>query len=647
MMSIRSFALLTAVGVLVTSCDGPTAPTPIASIEVTAPTTVMAVGTNLQLTAVVQGNNGAMLAGHPVTWTSANPAIATVSPTGLVASKRVGATTIVASSAGRNGRAAITVEAPTATQVRINLIDSLPYGQSVRASVEVLDQFGQPISSPAVRWSSSDSTTVSVDASGNVRSLYIGIISISATTESVTVSKPLTSYSRWAAVEPVVDVNAEDPRCSLELRFALNDLDASGREDVVLGGWTNCGSDFNPLTPLKILIWDEQDRLIDRTEALLGRKVLAGVNVPVVRDVNGDGRPDIFLAGFADYNPAVESSQLFLNRSSAFTPVDIASPKIWGHGQAVADVNGDGCPDLLQGGGMGGSSVEQYFWFGDCLGQFQGKIISPTDWRGQRALETTLSNGEPATGLSPGGMSVCPADFNGDNVTDILYTDHLIFSNGIRPGQDNVIVEFDWNRPAPVQLHLLPAPLFDRGNTGVQRSHDQRCYVGDLNRDGKPDIIITSTTWPTWDGSAIQVYLNKGNWEFEDVTDRAFPSRLTSTGSGFSGLLRDFNGDGVLDFYFPVESWSGKHESQLWRGVGDGTFTPVSIDWTTMYQTAVEAVRRRFRLQGQTWQPLQIAEPIVLPRRDGALDFLIGIGYDPPASVLWFLARPGLKLSAP
>ena len=630
----------------------PTAPTPkvLTTIRVTLVDSVLVVGKTTQATAATLDQFGAAMSGKIVTWRSTDSTIASVQQTGIVLALKDGAVSIQATADTKQGSANLrALFVPVVTTIKVVIADTLLYGQTAQATVVVTDQLGQPIPLPTVRWSSSDSTTVSVNAGGTVRSLYVGTVSISATVGAVTASKTLVAYSRWAATEHVLDFEKLRKGCNYEMRWALGDLDADGRDDVVLGGWINCESYANPLAPLKVLLWDATEHLVDRTKQLFGSEVFAGVNVPVVRDVNGDGKPDIFLAGFADSYTYPVSSQLFLNKGASFSPVDISSPKIWGHGSAVADVNGDGCADLLQGGGSGGTDVETYFWLGNCLGQFQGVVVPRYDWRGQRKLDVTLSNGAPATVYSPSGMSVCPADFNGDGKLEVLYTDALMFTKngGVNPAQDNVIVEFDWTQPNPVGVHLLPEPLKDRGNKGTRVSHDQRCYVGDLNRDGKPDVIVTSTPWDTWAGSSIQVYLNRGGWQFEDITDRAFAGgRSTDSGSGFSNMLRDLNGDGILDFFFPAESWQNKLDSQLWRGNGDGTFSPVVIDWNTMYQSAAEALRRRLGSSAKNYQIQNIAEPVLLPRRDGALDFLVGIGYTDEQfqpSVFWFLARTGFR----
>jgi hypothetical protein len=66
--------------------------------------------------------------------------------------------------------------------------------------------------------------------------------------------------------------------------------------------------------------------------------------------------------------------------------------------------------------------------------------------------------------------------------------------------------------------------------------------IGDLNNDGLPDIFFTSNM------GGNKLYLNKGNWHFEDISVKAgFPAAKPQWSTGV--VLADVNGDGWLDIY--------------------------------------------------------------------------------------------------
>ena len=101
---------------------------PVASIAIApASVTLVAAGTQ-QLVATLKDARNNVVRGRQVTWTSSAPAVATVSPTGLVTAIAPGTVTITARSEGEAGTATISVMAtPSAiTYYRTNFNDGTP-----------------------------------------------------------------------------------------------------------------------------------------------------------------------------------------------------------------------------------------------------------------------------------------------------------------------------------------------------------------------------------------------------------------------------------------------------------------------------------------------------------------------------------------
>src|SRR5436309_1899051 len=121
---------------------------------------------------------------------------------------------------------------------------------------------------------------------------------------------------------------------------------------------------------------------------------------------------------------------------------------------AVADLNGDGCTDVVTGDNRVG------YFRGDCAGGVSA---------------TTYADNGPAWVV---GVSACVADLNGDGHVDLLLLD--AHTSETIPLQDIVAYEMDWSAtpPIPTAIHRLPVPVWDRDNTGAMRSHDQRCAIG-------------------------------------------------------------------------------------------------------------------------------------------------------------------------
>ena len=90
--------------------------------------------------------------------------------------------------------------------------------------------------------------------------------------------------------------------------------------------------------------------------------------------------------------------------------------------------------------------------------------------------------------------------------------------------------------------------------------------IGDINGDGLADVLLTGNQ------VSNRLYLNRGDFHFEDVTDAA---GLNSRGVWTTGVaMGDVNGDGHLDLYLCKSGPPGgsRRHNELLLNSGDGTF---------------------------------------------------------------------------
>jgi hypothetical protein len=260
-----------------------------------------------------------------------------------------------------------------------------------------------------------------------------------------------------------------------------------------------------------------------------------------VADVNGDGNPDLVLANFcADSNNCVSGvvSVMLGNGDGTFQAAVTYGSGGWGaYSVAVADVNGDGKPDLLVTNDCADDS-------GNCTIGTVGVLLG----NGDGTFRAAVSYGSAGSGFS----SIAVGDVNRDGKPDLLVANQCgSSSNCANGGSVGVLLG---NGDGTFQA----AVSYGSGGYGAAS-----VAVGDINRDGKPDLAVANycaTSSNCANGGVISVMLGNGDGTFQPAVS------ITTLGNNTGAIvLADFNGDGKLD----IASGAG---DALLLGNGDGTF---------------------------------------------------------------------------
>jgi uncharacterized protein (TIGR03437 family) len=255
-------------------------------------------------------------------------------------------------------------------------------------------------------------------------------------------------------------------------------------------------------------------------------------------DFNGDGKIDAILNDKFGGN-------LYLFAGSgqgAFqAPVTISALSAGGtqtgpSGAVSGDFNGDGKLDLA------------------VTEEFTGKVAVLLN----SATGLQLSGTFPSNGAAPGG--IVAADFNGDGKLDLAVVNA---PSDDRATAGNLTVFLGGGNGA-FQL----ARTYSAGSlpTGVA--------VADLNGDGKPDLVVTDRSDPFVTpraAGAVYVFLNDGKGGFQT------PLKLATGAYPFSVSVGDLNGDGKPDLVVASEDASVRYTLAIFLGTGSGGFQPATL----------------------------------------------------------------------
>jgi hypothetical protein len=371
-------------------------------------------------------------------------------------------------------------------------------------------------------------------------------------------------------------------------------------------------------------------------------------------DVNGDGTQDVFIP----------PNNVLLNNITFFTPVATAnlaalSPVLDGVGGLLADINGDGVPDLWS---TNNAAPQTGLFYNDAgtfvaptgTGElssarptgsvFAGLAVADIDhsnylsaaWHGFKQASwsdgfiykpgegITFLKGGPSgftlagIGAAPGNLAIDTSrafetwdvhflDANNDGYQDLLMPsfrhgfspiDLQVDSIGARKGtilylndgtgkfyvpDAGTVGRTLYNLDSVSAGVIYSRAVADTGivvdDTVHHFSAIGSCW-GDLNNDGKVDLILTGLgDGDNWNGRGafqrIIVLYGKGDGTFTYNWNGVsyVASGLPTVGQGIRAWdIGDYNNDGIPDVYGSTTNGA----TRLWRGNGDGTYTEVT-----------------------------------------------------------------------
>jgi hypothetical protein len=358
-----------------------------------------------------------------------------------------------------------------------------------------------------------------------------------------------------------------------------------------------------PDAPFYVVCQQSDGNFKEVSLQLFGQQYFVNGSQPLIADFNNDGIDDIILVD--SYDGSYNSPYIYTFMSSGINAYQVNkianggwSPILVSNTVAV-DINQDGCKDVVTFAGL--------VMLGNCRGYFVQTHITGTS-----TVENSSTN-------FMFGTAYCQGDFNNTGNPQLLITDSWV-ANYSPP---NNIVEINGDLSVKA-VHPLPIPFFTNRDGRADGSHNFQCRVGDINNDGKLDIIIfTSNFYQTTNGATpefyIQTYINQGNWVFQDTSAVSIPGNSNlNLGDSYSPRLIDLNGDGYLDLAFDSPQWTSNNNlgNQVFINNKDGTFHSV---FTTELNTISDAYRKQ--LGAIAGQPYLTMLPIV---NGSKWDYILG-----------------------
>jgi hypothetical protein len=258
-----------------------------------------------------------------------------------------------------------------------------------------------------------------------------------------------------------------------------------------------------------------------------------------IGDYDNDGYEDIFVAGVHRntlYHNNGDGTFTDVTQKAGLADLDKQYGPIWSVGAAWVDVNNDGLLDLFVVNYLSWDAAKEP----DCTFNGKPEYCHPRFYKGlpnQLLLnkgDGTFEDVSAEAGIRSHigkGMGVGVADYDGDGRPDIFVANdkvlNFLFHNKGKVHFEEVAFE-------------AGVALPEHGNLISGMGVDFR----DLNNDGLPDIAIAGLQKETF-----PIYQCNRRGAFDDVTAKSGMASLSSSMSGYSPNIADFDNDGWKDIF--------------------------------------------------------------------------------------------------